>query len=83
MSQNIQGKTKNYKALNKYEVSIGCKVIAKMYIDSNGRSELRILQGMPRDDTVRKLVEDCPDFCRENGITLATYPYLFSAKTRN
>lgn len=83
MNQNIKGRPNNYKALNNHEVSVGDTVIAKMYVGRNGGGELRILQGMPREATVRKLVEDCPDFCRENGITLETYPYLFSATTRN
>jgi hypothetical protein len=83
MRKDNKTRSENYKALNNYEVSIGNTVIAKMYVASNGAGELRILQGMPREATVSKLVEDCPDFCRENGITLETYPYLFSATTKN
>lgn len=59
------------------EVRAGNKTIAKIYVKSDGTNELRILQGMPRDATVCKILEDCPDFCATYGITEMTHPPLF------
>jgi regulator of sirC expression with transglutaminase-like and TPR domain len=66
-----------YVAKDAYEVCVRGTTIARMYTRHDGTPELRILQGMPRDETVGKLLEDCPDFCKQNGITRATYPKLF------
>jgi hypothetical protein len=52
--------------------------VARMYLRHTGEPQLHILQGMPREDTVKKLLADCPDFCVVNGITKNTYPLLFS-----
>ncbi|MET3139857.1 hypothetical protein AAKU61_004239 [Undibacterium sp. GrIS 1.2] len=67
-----------YKQKNAYEVMIRRTIIARMHIRHNGERQLRILQGMPREDTLNKLLTDCPIFCRENGINSNTYPLLFS-----
>lgn len=72
--------TTTYRAIGNNEVHVGAHCIAKMYIRHDGERELRILQGMPRDETVEKLLVDCPEFCRNNGITAGTYPLLFSPK---
>lgn len=51
--------------------------VAQMYTRHDGSRELRIAQGMPRDETVAKLLADCPAFCAANNITEKTYPLLF------
>ena len=66
-----------YIAKNPCEVGIRGTTIARMYIRHDGTPELRILQGMPRDEVVQKLLLDCPEFCESNGITERTYPLLF------
>lgn len=54
-----------------------------MYFRHDGEPELRIIQGMPRDETIQKLLSDCPDFCKHNSITSSTYPFLFSEKVQS
>lgn len=58
------------------EVKAGKGVIAKSYVGNNGY-EVRILQGMDREDTIKKICTDCPDFAKNNNITENYYPKLF------
>jgi hypothetical protein len=67
-----------YRVIGKNEVYVGERCVARMYVRHDGTPELRILQGMPRDETVANLIADCPVFCMQNGITKSTYPLLFS-----
>jgi hypothetical protein len=53
------------------------KVIARAYIGHNGCS-IRILQGMPREETMQKLRQDVPDFLIANNIPENYYPLVFS-----
>lgn len=62
---------------NKYSVFCGKIEIARTYLGSNGY-EVKILQGMPRDATIKKICTDCPEFAQNNGINENYYPYLFS-----
>lgn len=74
-----------YTSDGKYEVRSGKTVIAKSYMagdNSDRRYDVRILQGMPRNETIKKICEDCPDFAKENDITEDYYPRLFSASKR-
>lgn len=73
----IAEKSDAYVATSNHEVCIGKLVVARMYVKHDGTKELRIAQGMPRDATRTKLLEDCPEFCRHNGITESTHPLLF------
>ena len=53
------------------------EVIAKLYTKSNGGREIRIAQGMPRQEVINKIIADCPKFCEDNKITEKTWPLLF------
>ena len=66
-----------YTTDGKYEVKAGEKVIARSYVSSSGY-EVRILQGMNREETIKKICTDCPDFAAQNNITDNYYPRLFS-----
>ena len=68
---------KQYTTDGKYSVYSGKKEIARSYIGNNGY-EVRILQGMNRTETIKKICEDCPAFAAANEITPNYYPYLFS-----
>lgn len=75
-----------YTSDGKYEVLAGKIVIARSYLNCNGeerRYEVKILQGMDRDATIKKICEDCPDFAKHNEITENYYPYLFSDTVKN
>ena len=61
----------------KCEVYCNKKVIARAYIGDNGYS-VRILQGMPRNETMQKLRLDVPEFLAANNIPDNYYPLLFS-----
>lgn len=66
-----------YKTDGKYFVYAGKTIIAKSYVGNNGY-EVKILQGMPRMETVKKILEDCPDFASANEMNANTIPKLFS-----
>lgn len=66
-----------YTSDGKHEVKAGKNVIAKSYVGNDGY-EVKILQGMPREETIKKICTDCPDFATANGITENYYPKLFS-----
>ena len=59
------------------EVLCGKKVIARAYCGEDGNS-VRILQGMNRDETMKKIREDCPEFLELNKIPENYHPLLFS-----
>lgn len=67
---------------NNYSVFAGKTEIARLYIDWP-HDELRVLQGMPRMETVQKIIDDCPDFAKANGIDGTKSPMLFAACTKN
>lgn len=60
-----------------FSVYAGDREIARAYVGPSGYS-VAILQGMDRDQTVRKIVEDCPEFASANNLTINTIPKLFS-----
>lgn len=64
---------------DKYLVKCDNKVIAQLYVggDLKGNNELRIKQGMPRSETIEKIIEDCPDFSKKYGLTKEYYPKFF------
>lgn len=59
------------------KVFYGKTVIAKAYVGDSGYS-VKILQGMNRESTMKKIAEDCPEFLKANNITVDYYPLLFS-----
>lgn len=70
---------------DKYSVFSGKTVVAKTYVGgSNGwigindGNSLRILQGMPRTETIEKICRDCPEFCERIGLKENYYPALFA-----
>ena len=65
-----------YKTDGICEVKAGNKVIAKSFVGSNGY-EVRILQGMPKVETMEKIKRDCPEFLIENGVPENYYPKTF------
>ena len=70
-----------YTTDGKYSVFSNKTEIARSYMagdNSNRTYEVRVLQGMPRMETIKKICEDCPSFANANGITPDYYPYLFS-----
>jgi hypothetical protein len=66
-----------YKAVGNSHVLAGKKVIAISFLEENGY-RVRILQGMNRIATVNKIIEDCPEFAKENNLTPEYTPKLFS-----
>ena len=64
---------------NKYSVFCGKIEIARAYVGDE-KDEVRILQGMPRTETIKKIIEDCPEYAKEYGLTPNYYPLLFGAK---
>jgi hypothetical protein len=66
-----------YTTDGKYQVKAGKTVIAKSFVGNIGY-EVRILQGMNRGETIKKICADCPDFATNNNITESYYPKLFS-----
>jgi lipopolysaccharide biosynthesis regulator YciM len=71
----------------KCEVLCGKRIIAKAYVGFNNRTALnlgekgysiKILQGMNREETMKKIREDCPEFLIANDIPENYHPFLFS-----
>lgn len=62
-----------------YAILAGNKIIAQLYVggDLIGNNELRIKQGMPRQEVVSKIIADCPEFSNKYGLTADYYPRLF------
>ena len=50
--------------------------IARAYIGENG-FEVRVLQGTPRSEVIKKVCEECPEFAKNNHIDENYYPRLF------
>jgi hypothetical protein len=70
-----------YTTDGKYSVFAGKIEIAKSIMASDSsdrRYEVLILQGMPREETIKRICEECPEFAKENDIDEKYYPYLFS-----
>ena len=63
------------------EVLCGKIVISRAYIGNDGY-EVRILQGMDRMETLKKIREDCPEFLTINKIPEKYYPLLFGASKK-
>ena len=53
-------------------------VIARAYIGIGTGYSVRVLQGLPREKTMQKIREDCPEFLTANKIPDNYYPLLFS-----
>jgi len=66
-----------YTSDGKYTVMCGKIVIARSYVGDDGY-EVRILQGMPRMETIEKIFKDCPDFAASNDMDINKIPKLFS-----
>ena len=64
----------------KCEVLCKKRVIARAYIGVGTGYSVRILQGMDRIATMKKISEDCPEFLKANNIPDNYYPLLFGAK---
>ena len=63
---------------NGTSVFCGKREIARSYIScSTGKYYVCILQGMPRMETADKILQDCPDFARENNL-IGKVPGLFA-----
>ena len=52
-------------------------VIAIVY----GHNEVRVLQGTPRNEVIKKIIKDCPYFASYHHLTENYYPKLFSEET--
>ncbi len=66
-----------YTTDGKYSVFAGKQEIARSYIGFDGY-EVRILQGLPRMETVAKIFADCPDFAANNEMKTDRVLKLFS-----
>lgn len=85
IEQDLKGTLYEQYTHDKYSVFSGKTVIAKTYVtDRKGWIgiadfvELRILQGMPRTETIEKICRDCPEFAQELELKENYYPYLFA-----
>jgi len=65
------------------EVFCGKSCVAKVFFRHNGETELRILQGMPRTETVEKIKREVPSFFNEFGIPDNIHPKLFAAQSNS
>lgn len=65
-----------YKALGNYAVTCNGRIIAMSYSSNDGYFA-KILQGMPRDETVSKIINDCPDFAKANNMSNDKQVMLF------
>jgi hypothetical protein len=63
------------------EVYAGKTLIARAYVGEDGY-EVRILQGMDRKETMKKIKEDCPEFLEANNVPDNYRPHLFSASKK-
>ncbi len=70
-------KEKKYTSDGRCCVYSGKTVVAKSYVGDDGY-EVRVLQGMPRMETWKKIFEDCPDFAKANDMDINKVPKLFS-----
>ena len=70
-------KKEKYISDGKYSVYCGKVEVARSYVGGF----VKILQGMPRMETIAKVVKDCPDFAAYNNIHSNSYPNLFSSET--
>ena len=59
-----------------YAVWAGKTAIALAYWD-----EIKVLQGMPRMETIQKIKKDCPEFLTNNNWDENRVPMLFSEAT--
>lgn len=64
---------------DKYQVYCGKTVIARAYVDGSPFDEVRILQGLPRMETIAKIIADCPEYAKEYHLDGHKWPLLFSA----
>lgn len=61
----------------KCSVFAGKTEIARSYVGYDGY-EVRILQGLPRMETIEKINTDCPEFLTNNEWPINKVPKLFS-----
>ena len=59
---------KNYTALGNYAVLCGSRIIAISVLGKDTYEAL-ILQGIPRDETCAKIIDECPDFATANNMS--------------
>lgn len=57
------------------------KVIAMSFLDNKNGYCVKILQGMDRNQTVNKIINDCPKFANANNLTSNVHVTLFSERT--
>ena len=60
-------------------------VIARAYIEygiGDTVYSVKVLQGLPREATMKKIREDCPEFLEANNISDNYYPLLFGASKK-
>lgn len=65
-----------YSTDGKCWVKRGGTVIAQSYVGNDGY-EVRILQGLPRMETLEAIEKHCPEFLKANNWPPTKYPYLF------
>ena len=83
MNKNHYQKIKIMKNEIKYIASkwtVYCKkvIIAQTYLNRDGTSHVRVLQGMDRMETIKKICRDCPEFVKRTGINENYFPYVFA-----
>lgn len=60
-----------------FSVYAGDIEIARAYVGPLGYS-VALLQGMDRNQTIQKIILDCPEFAAKNNLTIDTIPKLFT-----
>ena len=72
----IREENVTYTTDGKCSVFCGKIEIARAYVGEKGYA-VSILQGMSREQTIKKIVKDCPEFAKANEIDENYHPALF------
>jgi hypothetical protein len=65
-----------------HAVFCGKTTIAQSYLGMDGKYEVRILQGMPRIETYERILNELPEYARDNDMILGIVPRLFSPRKK-
>lgn len=57
----------------------GKNPLGRVIVKYDDSYQLYILQGMPRDETVKKMMLDIPEYCAKYNINENTYPRMMDA----
>jgi hypothetical protein len=57
------------------------KIAGTFYSIAKKQYYVAILQGMPRIETAKKIIEDCPDFAQAYNLKENEYPHIVPART--